>query len=153
MRNLFQEIRILKEEGKLHAKLISRVRMLFIISLILAAVVLFNVIFRNIPPYFILGIIALTIVGFFLGLRVFSKMSVVDWNEEEEILKVGKMDKIGYISLALYICFEVGLRTLLKSNFPLYMLPLLLSGIFGTIFGRAVGTLVEIHKVYTENHA
>ncbi|MDB5260402.1 MAG: hypothetical protein JWN37_633 [Candidatus Nomurabacteria bacterium] len=152
MFNLFREIRELRDEGKLHTKLISRTRMLFIISAILLFVVLFNIFFRDITFPILLLIMGLAIIGFFLGLYVFSQMNVVNWNEEEEILKSGKMDKAGWFALALYIVFEISLRTFLNANFPTFVIPLLLSGIFGTILGRAIGTLVEIHRVYEFNY-
>ena len=79
-------------------------------------------------------------------------MNVIDWNEEEEVVKSGKMDRVGYIALVLYILFEISLRTLLREYFPTSTIPLLLSAIFGTILGRAIGTLVEIHRVYHMNH-
>ena len=79
-------------------------------------------------------------------------MNVVNWNEEEELLQIGKMDRAGFISLFLYIVFEVSLRTFLKDYFPTSVLPLLLAGICGTILGRSVGTVVEIHRVYTLHH-
>jgi hypothetical protein len=152
MFNLFREIRILKDEGKLHTALLKRTRVLFIISAVLLLVVLFNIFFREVSTLLLLLTIVLGIIGFFLGLYVFSRMNVVNWNEEEEILMSGKMDKVGYISLGLYIVFEIGLRTFLKAYFPASVLPLLLAGIFGTLLGRAVGTLVEIHRVYLLNH-
>lgn len=152
MFNLFREIRILRDEGKLHTALLKRTRVLFVISTILLLVVLFNIFFRDVSTLILLLTAGLGIIGFFLGLYVFSHMNVVNWNEEKEVLMSGKMDKIGYGALVLYIVFEIGLRTFLKAYFPATVLPLLLAGIFGTLLGRAVGTLVEIHRVYLLNH-
>lgn len=122
-----------------------RTRMLFIIATILLAIVIFNIVWRDIDILISLG---LGIVGFILGLYIFSEMNVVNWNEEEEVLKSGKMDRVGFVALGLYIVFEIGLRTFLNRYFPATVVPLLLSGICGTILGRAIGTLVEIHRVY-----
>lgn len=153
MMNLFKEIRTLRKEGKLHTALLNRTRILFGISTILLLVILFNIFFREVNSTIILGIISLSSIGFFLGLHVFSKMNAVNWNEEEGMVKTSKMGTLGYMTLGLYIIFEVGLRTFLNSNFPLYALPLLLAGIFGTLFGRVIGTLLEIHRVYLFNHS
>ena len=147
--NLFAEIRALKKEGKLHNKLLIRTRILFIIATILLGVVLYNVFTRDLD---VLWAIFIGVVGFFLGVFVFSQMNVVNWNEEKEVVKSGKMDKVWYIALALYIFFEIGLRTLLKEYFPLEVIPLLLSGISWTLIGRGIGTLLKIHRVYTMRH-
>src|SRR5437868_2119697 len=114
--SIFTEVRILREEGMLHAKLIYRVRTLLGISLILGAIVLYNIVFRGAN---IVVAASLAGIGFILGLYVFSKMNVVDWNEETAVVQTGKMGTVGYASLGLYICFEVGLRTFLKDFFPL----------------------------------
>jgi hypothetical protein len=149
MIHIFKEIRILRDEGKLHSKLLTRIRILFFISFLLLCVVIFNLLTKHVN---ILLAGALGIVGFVLGFFVFSKMNVVNWNEEEEVLKSGKMDILGFASLLLYILFEVGFRTFLKDYFPESAVPLLLAGICGTILGRAIGTLFEMHKVYRLHH-
>lgn len=91
MMNLFAEIRALKKEGKLHNKLLIRTRILFIIATILLGVVLYNVFTRDLD---VLWAIFIGVVGFFLGVFVFSQMNVVNWNEEKEVVKSGKMDKV-----------------------------------------------------------
>jgi hypothetical protein len=95
---------------------------------------------------------ALAIIGFLLGVYIFSRMSVVNWNEEEEVVQTGRMDMIGYITIGLYIVFEISFRTFLHDYFPMSATAYLLAGIFGTIFGRAVGTVIEIHRVYRATH-
>lgn len=142
-------MRILRQEGKLHQKLITRVRTLFIISLILAVIVTFNLFFRGANP---LIVVALATAGFMLGLFLFSRMNVVNWNEQEEVMQIGRMDAIGYTVLGLYIVFEIGLRTFLSSAFPASATVFLLATIFGTLFGRAMGTVIEIHKVFRSTH-
>ena len=76
--------------------------MLFVISLVLAGIVAFNLFFRGTNPL-IAG--ALAVVGFVLGLFLFSRMNVVNWNEEEEVVQTGRMDTVGYAVLGLYIVF------------------------------------------------
>lgn len=150
MANIFTEIRLLKDEGKLHTKLITRTRMLFGVSLCLFCTVIFNVLFRHLNILFIL---CLVLIGLFMGLYVFTKMGAVSWNEEEEVVKASKMDVLGYATLGLYILFEVSVRTFFKDYFSTQAVPLLLAIIFGTILGRAIGTLLQIHKVYTSQHS
>ncbi len=78
MFHFLKEVRILREEGKLHRKLIMRVRILLAISLILAGVVVFNVVYRDASWLIAL---ALMIGGFVVGLFVFSRMNIIQWNE------------------------------------------------------------------------
>ncbi len=149
MIHFFKEVRVLREEGKIHSKLIFRVRMLFVIALILGGIVGYQL-FLGANPWVVL---MLAVIGFVLGLYVFARMSVVNWNEEREILETGRMDKVGYITLALYIAVEIGLRTFLNDFYPASATAFLLSGVFGALFGRAVGTVIEIHNVYRSIHA
>lgn len=150
MLHLLKEIRTLRDEGKLHRRLLIRVRMLFVISAILFAVVAYNITTRG-TDIALAG--ALLIIGLLLGVFIFSRMNVVQWNEEEEILEAGRMDLLGYTSLGLYIAFEIGARTALKDFFPASATVLILATIAGTLFGRALGTLVEIHRVYLRTHS
>ena len=149
MFGFLSEVRALEQEGKLHNKLIARVRILFIISLILLGVVLYNLIFHEANP---LLVTLFALGGFLLGLYVFARMNVVNWNEEEEIVQTGKMDIAGYLTIALYIAVEISFRTFLKDVYPLSSTAFLFAGIFGTIFGRAIGTVLTIHKVFRATH-
>lgn len=149
MFNFFTEIRVLRQEGTLHTKLLFRVRLLFIISFILLGVVAYAVLST---AAYLLVVVALAVIGFLLGLYVFSRMNVVNWNEQEEILEAGKMDLLGYLTLALYIIIEISFRTLLKEYYPASATAYILAGVFGTILGRAVGTIVTIHKVFRAAH-
>jgi len=62
------------------------------------------------------------------------------------------MDMVGYITLGLYIAFEIGLRTFLHDFYPVSATAFLLAGIFGTLLGRAVGTVLTIHNVFRTTH-
>src|SRR4051812_7403741 len=104
MIHFFAEVRTLREEGKLHKKLISRLRILFLISLILAGIVVFNIVLRGANPL-IAGLMAC--LGILLGFFVFSRMNVVHLNETEKVVQISKMDILGYVTLGLYIVFEI----------------------------------------------
>ncbi len=149
MINFFTEVRVLREEGKLHKKLITRVRMLLVIFIILAGIAGFNVVFRNANGLIAAGLL---VGGFIIGLFVFSRMNVIQWNEELEIVETGRMDAIGYGMIALYIVFEIGLRTFLKDFYPVSATAFILAAVAGTLLGRSIGTIVEIHRVYTSTH-
>jgi len=142
---LLREVRVLRQEGKLHEKLISRMRMLFIIALILFGIVIFNLIFRGLD-FFTAG--ALWGIGFLLGLYIFSRMSSVNWNEDDEMVQAASMDALGYASVGLYIVFEIGLRTFLHNAYPVSATVFVLSGICGTLLGRGMGMVMEIRRVF-----
>jgi hypothetical protein len=149
MANIFIEIKRLEEEGWLHKRLLTRTRILFVIALIMLGFVVFDVLEHGLNPFLAGG---LGIFGFLLGVYVFSQISNVSWNEEEEVIKSGKMDTLGFISLGLYVLFEIGLRTFLRDYYPAAAVPLVLATICGTLLGRVIGTLAEIHRVYLAQH-
>jgi hypothetical protein len=147
--NILREIRVLREEGKLHRKLIMRTRIFLVISAVLLGATIFNVVAREADWRWIVGLFA---GGLSLGLLVFSRMSVVQWNEKAELVETGRMDTLGYLSLALYIGSEISLRTFLDGVFPGHAIAYLLAGIAGTLLGRAFGSLYEMHRVYLAAH-
>lgn len=149
MIGILREIRALRDEGKLHRALIVRTRILIGISAILLGVVVFNVLTRD-ADWRIAS--ALLVIGLPLGGFVFSRMNVVQWNEEKEVVETGRMDMLGYVTIALYIGFEIALRTFLKDAFPAHPIAYLLAAIVGTLLGRVFGSLYEMHRVYLAAH-
>lgn len=149
MSSFFNEVKILIEEGMLHKKLVIRIQILFIISFIMLGVVSYNIIFKQVD--FVIALL-LSIIGFLLGRYVFSRMDVVNWNEEQAVLEAGKMDRIGYITLGIYIIFEIGFRTFLQDYSPVSATAFVLALVFGTLLGRAVGTVVTLHQVFVSTH-
>ena len=86
MFNILREIRVLREEGKLHRTLIVRTRILLLISVVLASIVLFNMFYRG-TDWMLPGVLA--IIGLVLGLFIFSRMNPIQWNEEREVVETG----------------------------------------------------------------
>ena len=119
--------------------------MLGIISIVLLLVV-YQVVVYGMNLWIDAGI---GIVSFYLGLFVFSKMNKVTWDEETEIVSVGRMDAAGFLIILLYIAFEVSLRSILKLEYAgtLAATSYLLSGIGASLLGRTIGTLIAIQKV------
>jgi hypothetical protein len=145
MPNILKEVQALIEEGKLHRRLIIRIYLLFGVSLVLAGIVIFNVLVRGANPLIASAFMA---GGFVLGMVVFSRMISVQWDEEKEEVSTARMDALGYVILGLYIVFEIGLRTELRNIFPVSGTVFILATVAGTLLGRSVGTVVEIHRVY-----
>ncbi|MDB5225490.1 MAG: hypothetical protein JWL87_442 [Candidatus Adlerbacteria bacterium] len=147
MLQLMRSVRELRQSGQLHRALITRLVMFAVISLILLGFVGFQIAQGTADWRLVLP---LALVGFGLGVTVFARMGKAVWDEETEMVIATKMDRWGFLVLALYIAFEVGLRTELPRLFPAVAstLPLLLAAIFGTIFGRFVGMLREILRAH-----
>lgn len=119
--------------------------MLGIISIVLLLVV-YQVVVYGMNLWIDAGI---GIVSFYLGLFVFSKMNKVTWDEETEIVSVGRMDAAGFLIILLYIAFEISLRSILKLEYAgtLAATSYLLAGIGASLLGRTIGTLIAIQKV------
>lgn len=147
--SILGEVRALRDEGKLHRKLLIRTRILIGIGLILVAVAGYEMVGHGIDAL-LAG--ALFLAGFLAGMFVFSRMNVVTWDEEKESVVSGRMDTLGYMVLGLYIAFEIGLRDVLSGVFPDMATALILAAVGGTLLGRALGTYVEVHRVYTATH-
>jgi len=138
--------RELNSDGKLHKRLVFQLLLLTTISLILLGVVMYQVLFGGLN---ISIAVSIALVSFLLGLFLFSKMNKVVWNEEEELVKTGRMEILGVAVLVLYIGFEVGLRTLLAAEFTggFAATAYLLAGVGASLLGRSVGTIVSIQKL------
>ncbi len=150
MPDIFKEVRVLSQEGKLHKSLITRTRILFGISLVLACIVAYNIVAHGAS---LLIVVPLALGGLVLGMYVFARMSAVDWDEGKDLVQIARMDKLGFATLGLYILFEIVARTFLRDFFPLESTAYILSLVFGTLLGRAIGTVLEIHRVYRATHA
>lgn len=150
MPHILREVRELRQEGKLHQGLIRRTRIfLFVSAALLCASTYFSAAQHAEP---LLAVI-LALVGFAAGYFVFSRITPVQWNEANEQVEGAAMGRLGYAMIGLYIVFEVGARTLLGDvlgdGYQAYLFAL----IFGVIFGRTIGVVAEIHRVYLATHA
>jgi hypothetical protein len=79
-------------------------------------------------------------------------MTPLQWNESNEQVESASMGYLGYAMIGLYILFEVGARTLLGDVVGADYQAYLFSLIFGVIFGRTMGVVAEIHRVYRREH-
>lgn len=144
MIHILDKVRNLEAQGKLHKTLLLRVRVMFALSALLGLAVLYNVLFRD-AGFLVAGLFSA--IGFAAGYSLFSRMNAVQWDEKKEVLQAGRMDVAGFVALGGYIGFEILFRTLIKDVFPAEATAYVLATIFGTLLGRAVGTVIEIHRV------
>lgn len=139
----------LKKEGKIHQKLIKRVRILTIISILLMGVTVYEIVRYGISIPISIGIAA---VAFLLGMFVFTRMSKIVWDQESQMISAGKIDMLGGGIIVLYIAFEIGLRTVVENQFGAMAgsSGYLLMGIGASLLGRAAGTLWHINTFATQ---
>lgn len=146
MKKILTSFNSLVDTEQLHKKLIFRTRLLTAISLILIAIVGYDI-FRygiSIPLSLFIGLVA-----FILGLFLFSRMNTLEWDEEEAVITSGRMDTIGVAIIILYIGFEVSLRSVVTSQFGdmAGSTGYLFMGIGASLLGRSVGNLISIQKL------
>jgi len=127
----------------LDLRLVVRVRILTIISIIILAVISFEVLRGTFNiPMTISGILTGLVVGI-----IASRMFRLSWDEETNKV-ISRMDWIGVAVLVFYISFMLA-RTLLLGYFVQgsLFLAIILSVTAGTLIGRVMGTRRGIHKV------
>lgn len=144
-----QAARELNKEGFLHKKLVLRLLMLGVISIISLGIVIFNILERGLNSGIALG---LGSAGFLFGIWIFYRMNPVKWDENQELLVVTKIDRVGFIILGIYIVMRVAVRFYLDH---LYHNVVILTGlsmaiVFGVAFGRLAASLSAIKKAHKE---
>jgi hypothetical protein len=149
MPNILREVRELREEGRLHRGLIRRTRIFLSISGVLFCVALYLAFAQQAQPLLWGGAAA---IGFLAGFLIFSRMTPLQWNEASEQVESASMGYLGYGMIGLYILFEVGARTLLGDIVGAQYHSYLFALIFGVIFGRTMGVVAEMHRVYRLEH-
>lgn len=127
----------------LDTRLIVRVRIFSIISIVMLSVITFEMLRGTIN-------MSMAIVGVLIGLAVgiiVSRMFRLSWDEETKKV-IGNMDWIGAVVLIFYISFMLT-RTLLLGYYVQgsLFLAIVLSITAGTFIGRVMGTRRGIRKV------
>ncbi len=139
-------VRHLHKSGKIHKRIIFQTRLLTLISLVMFGVSLYHLFIGTINFWILL---VLTIVSFLLGMVLFSKMNKVVWDEEQEIITITRIERLGVLIIILYVLFEISLRTFLNYEFTegFAATAYLLAGISCTLLGRSVGTILAVKKL------
>jgi len=148
--NLLTRVHRLQEEGKIHKTLIFRTELLFAFSAILLGLLVYDLATKNVDLRISF---VLTGLGMILGVVLFSRISVVNWNEEEEEIQTGRLDVVAIATIALYIIFDLVAKSYIKDLYPDAASVYIIATIFGTVFGRAIGTIVRINKVFQASEA
>ncbi len=134
----------------IHIKLIWRLLLLAVLSLVFGLLTGWKIVMQGLNPWLTF---LMTAIGFLLGYYVFSRTNVIVWDEEKEMISVGKMDALGAIVFACYFGFDFLVKLVLADRFDTAttVTGLTLSIVFGTLFGRLIGTLISVQKTHEEN--
>ena len=149
MLNILREVRVMREEGKIHKKLLTQVYILATIALVILGFVAYEIAVGNLE---VLPAFVLAVVGFFLGIYLFAPLNAAEWNEEQEIVAAKRIDKVGFAAIAAYILIVIGIRMFLNQNFHEEVTMLVLSLVVGMLLGRIMGTTLEIHRAFQTAH-
>ncbi len=142
-------IKNLHKEGKLHKKLVTRLSILFVILLIICGVLVYDIIFKNLPWMPVIGFASF---GFILGFFIFRHLNKITWDEEKEVVSIGRFDLASFVILIIYIGYRILVDFYLKNHFT----GIAISGfgmatLFGGMAGRLIGTRQTIGRVHKEN--
>ena len=149
MFNILREVRVMREEGKIHKKLLNQMYILTGIALIILSIDMFEAVMGNLD---VGPALVLAAIGFCLGVYLFAPLNAAEWNEEQEIVAAKRIDKVGFAAIAAYILIVIGLRMFLNQNFHEEVTMLVLSLVVGMLLGRVVGTILEIHRAFRAAH-
>jgi hypothetical protein len=141
------EFDTLERAGKIHQKLLIRLRLLWIICSGTAGVLIYDISFKNLKVLPALGFVA---VGFGIGYYVFSRMRTIVWDEEKEAVAMERFDIANFVLLCVYVLYRVSVDKLLSAY---YHDAVLVSGfsiavLFGGMMGRLVGMMRTVNRVH-----
>ena len=141
---VIETIQALHKAGKLHVKLRRRLWILTLLTLVGAGIVGYDILFRGLSWWLAL---LLAGVSFVFGL-IMSRLNVVNWDEDQQLMVLGRIDRTGTIILVFYIIIRLLTRTALHNLYHniITLWGLTLSILFGVALGRLVGTFLIIYR-------
>lgn len=135
-----------KHKKHLDKKLLFRLRMYFIISIVLLGIVLFEVLSGRVS--FLLAMIGF-IIGITIGVAA-ARMFLLSWHHDAKKV-ISQLDIIGGIILALYIVFAIFRSKIIGEFVPAsYVTGMSLSVAGGIMIGRVFGTGQKIVSILKE---
>jgi hypothetical protein len=137
----------LNKEGKIHKNLILRLRIFAVLVLVFFGLVAYDIVAKGLPA---LPTIMMITAGFLLGRYVFTRMTVITWDEEKEMLIMGRLDLAGFGVLILYLITRYSTHWLLAHIYHSVFLitGLTFASIFGGFLGRFEGMLEKVLKTH-----
>lgn len=127
-------------------RLIFRLRLFYVISILLIGLMLYDVFEGIIGIELVLG-------GFFLGAfigLIANRMFVIHWHEERAQV-VSRFDKVGIVILLLYVAFSISRRWLFGHWIQGSLLTAFTYDILaGVMIGRVAGMSLKIRNILSE---
>ncbi len=140
----------LHKEGRLHKRLVVRLIMFVIILFIIGGVLGYDILFKGLMWMPVVGFASF---GFILGFFVFRHITKITWDEEKEVVSIGKFDVASFIILIIYVAYRVLVKLFLESHFTsaIAISGFSLAILFGGMAGRLIGTRHAIKRTHQEN--
>lgn len=137
----------LKKEGKLHKRLVWRLRMLAFVVIVISGIISFDIVMRDLPW---LGVLGFSSFGFILGFFLFKHMNKITWDEEKEVVSIGRFDRTSFIIIGIYVLYRLGMSIFLKEYYQsaIAISGFSLSAIWGGMLGRLIGTVYIIKRIH-----
>lgn len=151
MKNAIRSTQALWKTGKLHRKLMIRLRLFFCAALFSAIALFIDILFRGLP---VLASCFFLLAGFLFGYLLLSKALPIRWHETEEVITVGRFDMVGFFILALYLLVRFVGPSYISgwSSNAFFVSGYTLAGFLGMVLGRIFGILESIHILSTSDH-
>lgn len=146
-----QEFNTLEKTGKIHSRLRNRILFLIGVGTVSTGMIVYDIFFRDLEP---LGVVGFASFGFILGFFIFNKINKLTWDEDEEVVKIGKFDLATFIILAGYIIYRILIHVFLENAFHKAILVsgYSLATLVGGIIGRILGMIWLINRIHRENN-
>lgn len=147
------EVKRLHERGALHWRMIFRVSILIIYSIVFLGIASYHFFMDSLPFFLSIGIFS---IGFLLGLLLISRMFGIHWDEERAVVASGNMNLFGFCMLILYIGIRLWFADVV--NYALHPGAVKLSGltfcfVAGIMLGRLFATIIAVRRVHAEAYA
>jgi len=150
MSEILEELKHIHREGKVHRKLKLRLAWLAFIAATVLGILVYDIVIKGLT---IVPVLVFSFVGYVIGYYLFSHMQSITWDEEREVVRLGKFDLFSLFLLVAYIAYRLLVEQYLQLR---YTNGLLITGyglatLFGGIVGRVMGMLHAVAKVHREN--
>ena len=149
MQEELETIQELHKTGKLDKRLVWRMVILFFVSIITFGILSYDLFFENLE---ILPTVGFAIFGFILGFYIFVRMNKVTWDNERQIVAMGRFDFVTIVLIILYVLYRIGIDKYLEGQYDdaFEVSAYSLATLFGGMLGRFLGTLYAIDKSHKE---
>ena len=149
MQEELETVKELHKTGKLDRRLVYRIVILFFISVVTFFILFYDVFFENLE---FLPTLGFSILGFILGFYIFVRMNKVTWDNDKQIVAMGRFDFVTIVLIILYVLYRIGIDKYLEGQYDdaFEVSAYSLATLFGGMLGRFLGTLYAIDKSHKE---